>query len=798
MNSPTHPHTRACKCVRTYDCNSVFFFFFFLANRNQITLVDLQFICAMGPPGGGRNPITSRLLRHFNLVAMAEFDDDTMMRIFGSLMSIWQTQQGFSGAFKEMGQTIVRATMHIYKQAIATLLPTPAKSHYVFNLRDMARVINGVLLVRKESFSEPNKMVRLWTHEVFRVLYDRLTDDADRAWLFDSVKTSVKEFFKTPFETVFASLAAADGPARGQVTQDSFRSLLFGDFMTLGQTQPLYDEVTDLNAFAHVVGQQLEEYNNICKTPMHLVVFRYVLEHLARIARVLKQPGGHALLVGVGGSGRQSLTRLAAYIYGHAVVQPEISKSYGPQEWKDDLKKLLTKAGAEGRSTVFLFTDNQMKLESFLEDIDSLLNTGEVANLFAPDEKATLCEAVRPAAQQMDGECDWTPAQLFSFFNRRCRENLHIILCMSPIGSAFRNRLRMFPSLINCCTIDWFQPWPNDALQRVAQKYLEAMELTDGERQSIVKLCQSFHEGARELSESFRAKLQRYNYVTPTSYLELLKSFTGLLQSRRDDIQRRKNRYEVGLEKLSFASSQVAVMKKELEELQPKLKVAQEENLVLSKRIATESKEAAAIEEVVAADEAVANAKAAAARKDKEECEAMLAEALPALEAAMVALNTLKKSDIDVVKSMKSPPAGVKLVMEAVCILKDMAPEKINDPATGKKILDYWGPSKKLLSDLKFLDSLRTYDKDNIPAASMARLREEYLNNPEFVPERVAKASSAAEGLCQWVKAMEVYDRVAKVVAPKKIALVEAEVQVAALMQELSEKQVRPHVVHSV
>ena len=69
-----------------------------------------------------------------------------------------------------------------------------------------------------------------------------------------------------------------------------------------------------------------------------LIVYRYVLEHLSRIARVLRIPGGNALLVGVGGSGRQSLTRLAAFMSGLTVFQPEISKNYGKNEWREDLK----------------------------------------------------------------------------------------------------------------------------------------------------------------------------------------------------------------------------------------------------------------------------------------------------------------------------------------------------------------------------------------------------------------------------------------------------------------------------
>ena len=91
--------------------------------------------------------------------------------------------------------------------------------------------------------------------------------------------------------------------------------------------------------------------------------------------------------------------------------------------------------------------------------MNNLLNAGEVPNLFPLDEKQEICEKMRQIDRQRDKskQTDGTPVSLFNFFVSRCRDQLHIVLAMSPIGDTFRDRLRKFPSLVNCCTIDWFQ-----------------------------------------------------------------------------------------------------------------------------------------------------------------------------------------------------------------------------------------------------------------------------------------------------------------------------------------------------
>lgn len=279
--------------------------------------------------------------------------------------------------------------------------------------------------------------------------------------------------------------------------------------------------------------------------------------------------------------------------------------------------------------------------------------------------------------------------------------------------------------------------------------------------------CQYFHIEAIKNSDEFYAKTGRKTYITSASYLELIKSFTLLTNKKQNEIMSAKNRYLGGLEKLYHASVSIGEMQVSLAELQPQLKVMSAKATEMLRQIEKETLTVEKMSAVVREDEKVANKQAAAAQALKHECEADLAEALPILNDAIAALDTLKPADITLVKSMKNPPDAVKLVMAAVCIIKGSKPDRVPDPATGRMLLDYWGPSKRymltlninhenvgscrLLGDMNFLQNLKDFDKDNIKPDVMAKLRKEYICLKDFKPSIVAKASSAAEGLCKWI-----------------------------------------------
>jgi dynein heavy chain, axonemal len=331
--------------------------------------------------------------------------------------------------------------------------------------------------------------------------------------------------------------------------------------------------VADKEQLVNVCKEYLSDYNAVSKKPMDLALFAFALEHISRICRIITLPGGNALLVGLGGSGRQSLTRLAAFMEDYECFQIEVSKSYGKTEWHDDLRKVLRIAGESNKPVVFLFSDTQMKNDCFIEDISNLLNTGEVPNLMASGDLAQIFENIRARAKAAG--MDSSRAQLFNFFLQTVQKNLHVVLSFSYVGDAFRERLRKFPSLVNCTTIDWFTAWPQDALHAVAEQFLSNQGgVSEEDMKALASICVTFHQTAHTVSADFRQKERRNNYVTPTSYLELLLTYKSMLNEKQKEVSALRTRYMVGLEKLAATESSVEQMQIDLTALQPQLELA--------------------------------------------------------------------------------------------------------------------------------------------------------------------------------------------------------------------------------
>ena len=296
-----------------------------------------------------------------------------------------------------------------------------------------------------------------------------------------------------------------------------------------------------------VVGEALKDYNE--NNPnMNLVLFDDALKHVLRITRIVMQPQGHALLVGVGGSGKQSLSKLASHIMQFTTFMITISTTYSMQDLRTDLQSLYFKTGVKEEGFLFLFTEGQITNERFLVYINDLLSSGEIAELYDKDEKEPIVNAVRQKVKS-EGKPD-NRDSCWQWFLDKVKRNLHMSLCFSPVGD-IRKRARQFPALINCTVIDWFQPWPQEALLSVATNFLKEENLGEQEvHDSIVKFMPFSFKVVNDLSREMLEREKRYIYTTPKSFLELIQLYKSMVNKKRIALEEDKERYESGLTKL--------------------------------------------------------------------------------------------------------------------------------------------------------------------------------------------------------------------------------------------------------
>ncbi|XP_066581151.1 dynein axonemal heavy chain 2 [Prorops nasuta] len=707
--------------------------------QSRLQVQKMQLMAAMGPPGGGRNTITNRLLTKFNLINMTLPAEKQIFRIYSSMLS--QQVSEFHPEVKGLGSEITVCTIDLYNAVVLKLLPTPAKMHYLFNLRDISKVFQGLLRSHKDYHYSKPTFLRLWIHETFRVFCDRLVDERDREWFLTHLNDELGKHFDSTFNNLC--------PEK--------RCPIFGSFLNAWD---IYEDLKDIAAIRDYMEDQVSEFNAIPGViHLDLIFFRDAIEHICRIARVISQPRGNLLLMGTGGNGRKSIARFAVYMCEQSTYQISVTKRYGIGEFREDIKALYNMAGVDYKPTSFLLSDGQVVEEQFLEIVNNILSTGEVANLYKNDEMENIKNRLSNDLKKT-GRLPSTEA-IHEFLIERVRTNLHLILVMSPIGESFRSRLRQYPALINCTSIDWFLEWPEEALLEVGNKFLMNLNLTltitaplqDTMRNGVASVFALMHQTVSRYSRRMAVEMKRHYYVTSMNFLELVTSYKEMLETKRNNLKDQANKLRNGLFKIDDTKVKVNEMAEELEITQQQVDKSTRECDEFLINIVNQRRDADETQKMVIARSSKIGEEQKECRKLEKIARADLETVEPALNEALKALEALNKKDLAEIKSFAHPPAKVEMVMEAVMILKGSEPT--------------WTESKRQLGDVNFINTLRDFDKDHI-TERVLRAIGKYTSNPEFDPIKVGVVSIAAKSLAMWVIAMEKYGKLFRIVRPKR------------------------------
>lgn len=407
-------------------------------DRSKLTLKEIhncQFLTCMCPTAGAFT-IDTRLQRHFFTFAVNFPNDAALFHIYYTILSqhLENDNKRFTYHHKRICKGLVLMGLNLHNRIAQLFLPTALKFHYIFNLRDLANIYQGLLFATKDTCPEYEDLARLYIHEAFRVYSDKLIDDSDQ----DAFRKLVREVFKKYLEEIDEAKV--------------FREPLIYCHFADGLNEPKYMQIKNWKILTDLLAEAMHSYNEFVGQ-MNLVLFEDAMSHICRINRILEMPRGNALLIGVGGSGKQSLARLSAFISSLSVYQIQLRKGYNINDLRSDLNILYHKVGIKNMSVMFLLTDAQVADESFLVLINDLLASGEIPDLFSDEETDNIMTSVKNEVKQL-GIVD-TRENCWKYFIEKVKKMLKVrafvcvlcilfILCVTVVSKILSFRFVSF------------------------------------------------------------------------------------------------------------------------------------------------------------------------------------------------------------------------------------------------------------------------------------------------------------------------------------------------------------------
>ncbi|OXB76615.1 UNVERIFIED_CONTAM: hypothetical protein H355_014506 [Colinus virginianus] len=279
------------------------------------TIVDVQLIAAMIHPGGGRNDIPQRLKRQFC--------------IFNCVIGCgyFHSCRNFNSEVSDMVKKLIPTGRILWQWTKAKMLPTPSKFHYIFNLRDLSRIWQGMLTIKAEECMNTTVLLALFKHECSRVIADRFITPEDTAWFDKTIIKAIEECVgrgvAVPQAEPYFVDFLRDIP---EPTGDEPEDFVF-------EAPKIYEQIPSFEFLCEKLQMYQRQYNDCIRgSSLDLVFFKDAMTHIIKISRIIRTAYGNALLVGVGGSGKQSLSRLASYIAGYKIFQITLTRSYNVGE----------------------------------------------------------------------------------------------------------------------------------------------------------------------------------------------------------------------------------------------------------------------------------------------------------------------------------------------------------------------------------------------------------------------------------------------------------------------------------
>lgn len=717
------------------------------SDKQWVRLDRIQFVGACNPPtDAGRVALGLRFLRHAPLVMVDYPGQASLTQIYGTfnsaVLKIIPSLRGYA-------QALTEAMKEVYVKSQSTFTPQ-IQPHYIYSPRELTRWVRGIYeAIRPLETLSLEGLVRIWAHEALRLFQDRLIAEQERRWTFNTIRTVALEHFPNLDEE-----KALGGP------------ILFSNWLSKHYVPVDREQLRDF------VKARLRTF---CEEEVDvpLILYDDALDHVLRIDRVFRQPQGHVILIGISGSGKTTLSRFVAWMNGLKVFQIKVHGKYSSSDFDDDLRDVLRRCGCRGEKICFIMDESNVLDSAFLERMNTLLANAEVPGLFEGDEFASLITACKEGAQRQGLILD-SQEELYKWFTQQVVKNLHVVFTMNPPEGGLSSRAATSPALFNRCVLNWFGDWSDQALFQVGSELTQSLDLDrssfsapdtvplayrdirlpPSHRDVVVNAMVFFHHSLHYYTRRLHKQQNTMTHITPRHFLDFVAQYSKLFGEKREDLEEQQRHLNVGLEKLKETVDKVRDLRKSLAGKKSQLEekdLEANEKLVrmINDQKEAEQRKATSLEVQTALEK---QEKEVLSRREVVESD--LAKAEPAVIEAEKSVRNIKRQQLTEVRSMSSPPAGVKLALEAVCTL------------LGHRA-DNWKAIQAVVRRDDFIASIVNYDNERqMTPSHRGKMRNEYLSKDDFTYERVNRASKACGPLVQWVAAQVNFSNILDRVGP--------------------------------
>lgn len=478
---------------------------------------------------------------------------------------------------------------------------------------------------------------------------------------------------------------------------------------------------------------------------------------------------------------------------GLSVFQIKVHNRYTAEDFDDDLRAVLRRAGCKGEKIAFIMDESNVLDSGFLERMNTLLANAEVPGLFEGDEHAALMTACKEGAQR-DGLMLDSPEELYRWFTQQVARNLHVVFTMNPPSEGLASRAATSPALFNRCVLDWFGDWSDQAFYQVGMEFTNTLDLDAPHyqphsqfpiayrqlslppvhRTAVINALVHVHLSMHATNAKLARRQGRINHATPRHYLDFINQYVKLFNEKRDELEEQQRHLNVGLDKLQATVEQVEHLRESLAvkrtQLESKNAQANEKlRTMVTDQQDAEQKKIASIEMQAALE---TQKQRIAERKSLVMGE--LADAEPAVLDAQAAVSNIKKQQLTEVRSMANPPEAVKMAMESVCTVLGFT-------------IDSWKTVQSIIRRDDFIASIVNFDTAySMTPQLREKMRRDYLSLPSFNFETVNRASKACGPLCKWVIAQVNFSDILDKVGPLRDEVQTLEDQAETTMHQAS------------